>query len=78
MKSYRRTDPRSIRGAKRRGWPTLSVPKNYIEKNNVSWVGIMLWCDSKLKGRYVQDFQTHRFSFELQEDASWFAMKWCV
>ncbi len=75
MKKYSRKNPRSVRGAEKRGWTVLR-PKN--DAKHVSWVGLMIWSDRMLKGHYVQDFQTHRFAFERPEDASHFAMKWCL
>lgn len=70
----KRRYPRSVRGAKRRGW-TMIEPKNYADKN-VSYLGLQIWTDRNAKGKYVSSFEPTKFAFELDRDASWFALKW--
>ena len=76
VKTMKRNNPRSVRGAERRGWRVLEV-KDYAKKN-VSWLGLCIWSDRHMKGHYVQNFQSHKFAFERDEDASHFLMKWCL
>jgi len=71
-----KTNPRSVRSAKKQGWRVVAA-KNYMDKN-VSWLGLMIWSDRMLKGKYVESFSKHEFAFEREEDASYFVMKWCV
>jgi hypothetical protein len=66
--------PRNIRGAVRRGWPVIR-PEGFIDKD-VSWLGLLIWTDRNAKGRYVCSYNTCEFAFELERDASWFALKW--
>lgn len=68
--------PRTVRGAARRGWRVIE-PKNYSSKN-VSWLGLCIWSDRHMKGRFVNNFVENKFAFELDEDASHFLMKWCL
>lgn len=72
----KRNLPRTVRGARKRGWHVVKA-KNYSSKN-VSWLGLMIWNDRMLKGNYVQCFVNSEFAFERQEDASYFLMKWCL
>lgn len=70
----KRRYPRSVRGAKRRGW-TVVEPKNYADKG-ASYLGLMIWTDRNAKGKYVSSFEPTRFAFENEGDAAWFALKW--
>lgn len=75
---YRNTNPRSVRGARKRGWHIVKVPNNYLEKHNVSWMGLEMWACHKMSGNYVGSFALREMAFERVEDASWFTMKWCL
>jgi hypothetical protein len=75
---YRKTNPRTIRGARRKGWYVVSVPDNIMEKFNTSWMGLEMWAVHKTKGNFVTSFMLREFAFEKTEDASWFTMKWCI
>ena len=66
--------PRDIRSAKRQGWIVVE-PKNFA-KINVSYLGLLIWTDRNAKGRYVSKFDPTKFAFELERDASWFALRW--
>ena len=68
--------PRDVRGAKRQGWTVVELQGSLYEKGFVSYLGLMIWTDRNAKGRYVSSFQPTRFAFELERDASWFALKW--
>lgn len=75
---YRKTNPRTIRGARKKGWHIVDVPNTYLEKANLSWMGLEMWATHKTKGNFVTCFVTRQFAFETVEDASWFTMKWCL
>lgn len=77
-KVYRRTNPKTVRGAKKKGWHVVDVPNRYLENHNVSWMGLEMWACHKTKGNFVTCFPNRQFAFELVEDASWFTMKWCI
>jgi hypothetical protein len=72
MKNLRK--PRDIRAARRREWTVIRT-EEYRDKN-VSWLGLMIWTDRNAIGKYVCSFSTREFAFELEKDASWFALKW--
>jgi hypothetical protein len=72
----RKNFPRTVRSAKKHGWRVVTA-RNYLDKN-VSWLGLMIWSDRSLKGKYVQSYSKHEFAFEREEDASYFLMKWCI
>ena len=74
---YRNTNPRSVRGARKKGWHIVKVPNSYVEKN-VSWMGVEMWAVHQAKGNFISSFALREFAFEKTEDASWFTMKWCV
>lgn len=71
---YRATNPRSVRGARRRGWTTLNPRPNYVEK--VSWMGLNIWCEINCSGYWVSSFQRREFAFENSGDAVAFGLKW--
>jgi hypothetical protein len=74
---YRKTNPRTVRGARKKGWHIVKVPNNFIEKN-VSWLGLVIWSTHQTKGNFVNNFALREFAFESTDDASWFTMKWCL
>ena len=76
MSAYLKTNPRSVRGARKRGWRIVEA-KNYATKN-VSWLGLHIWSDRMLTGNFVSSYANHEFAFEREEDASHFVMKWCI
>lgn len=69
--------PRTIRGARKKGWHIVKVPNSYVEKN-VSWLGLQIWTMRQAKARFVSNFAMREFAFEDTDDASWFTMKWCL
>ena len=75
---YKSTNPRSVRGAKKRGWTVidvdLDVNSNYVK--NVSWLGLTLRCESQLGGYWVSSFMNREFAFEDGRDAVAFKLKW--
>lgn len=78
MKPYIRNNPRSVRGAAKRGWHVVTLPRNTLEKHNVSWLGLDIWASRQAQSYYVKSYQNRQFAFEREADASWFTMKWCI
>ena len=72
MKNNRK--PRDIRAARRREWTVIQPEKNWYK--NVTWLGLMIWTDRNAVGKYICSLNTCEFAFELEKDASWFALKW--
>lgn len=70
----RKNKPKSVRGALRRGWTVIEV-NDYAGKN-VSYLGLQIWTDRNVKGKYVSSFMPTQFAFELEKDANWFALRW--
>ena len=68
----RKRNPRSVRGARRRGW-TVIEPK---PTEDASYLGLQIWTDRNDKGKYVSSFMPTKFAFELERDANWFALRW--
>jgi len=71
---YKPTNPRTVRGAKKRGWTVISVDLNYVE--NTSWLGLNIWCDRQMGGYWVSSFVLREFAFEDGKDAMLFKLKW--
>ena len=71
---YRPSNPRTVRGAKKRGWQTVRPALNYVEK--VSWMGLCIWCERSSAGYWISSFQNREFAFERGADALAFQMKW--
>ena len=72
MKNNRK--PRDIRAARRREWTVIRPGEHWYK--TASWLGLMIWTDRNAIGKYVCSFNTCEFAFELEKDASWFALKW--
>lgn len=77
-KTYKKTNPRSVRGAHKKGWHIVQLPTNTLEKFNISWAGLEIWAIRQANGNFVTCFPARKFAFENIEDASWFTMKWCL
>lgn len=71
---YKATNPRSVRGAKKRGWTVISVAAPYVM--DTSWLGLSIWCDQNLGGYWVSSFMRREFAFENGKDAMMFKLKW--
>jgi hypothetical protein len=71
---YKPTNPRTIRGAKKRGWYVMRPNPNYVER--ASWMGLNIWCESSLSGYWVSSFHHREFAFEKGTDALAFQLKW--
>lgn len=71
---YKKTNPRSVRGAKKRGWTVVTPRSNYPEK--VSWMGLNIWAERSANSYWVSSFQRREFAFEKPSDATAFMLKW--
>lgn len=71
---YRATNPRSIRGAKKRGWHIVRARNNYVE--TASWMGLNIWCERTAGGYWLSSFHYREFAFENGTDALAFKLKW--
>ena len=71
---YRASNPRSVRGARKRGWTVAEPRPSYVEK--ASWMGVNIWCDKYLTGYWVSSFHLRQFAFENPADATAFKLKW--
>lgn len=78
VRTYKKTNPRSVRGARKKGWHIVSLPADTLDKHNVSWLGLEIWSMRQTRGNFVTSFANREFAFENTEDASWFTMKWCL
>ena len=74
-KPYRASNPRSVRGARKRGWHVVQVDLNRLE-DKTSWLGLCIWCDISLPGYWVGSFFRREFAFEKGSDATAFQLKW--
>lgn len=71
---YNPTNPRTVRGAKKRGWTVISVDLKYVK--DTSWLGLNIWCDRQMSGHFVSSFMLREFAFEKGKDATAFKLKW--
>lgn len=70
---------KSVTRAHRNGWHLIELGTREREKHPVSHVGLLIWSDRNLKGRYVANYDQgylSRFAFELIEDAAFFTLRW--
>jgi hypothetical protein len=70
---YRPANPRTVRGAKKRGW-RLVEPQQGM--NHVSWIGLNIWAERAMSGYWVSSYALHTFAFERDSDAVMFQLKW--
>ena len=71
---YRPTNPRTIRGAKKRGWYVVCVRNDYVK--DASWTGLNIWCEANAAGYWLSSFHYREFAFEKASDALLFKLKW--
>lgn len=72
---YLANNPRSVRGARKRGWTVIDVSLAKFE-GKVSWLGLSIWADNYLSGYWVNSFSLRQFAFEKASDATAFQLKW--
>jgi hypothetical protein len=74
---YKKSNPRTVRGARRRGWHVVDVPDDAFKKINQSFLGLMMEADRQCKGYYVTQWQPQaKFAFENIDDAAYFTLRW--
>jgi hypothetical protein len=71
---YRASNPRSVRGAVKRGWTVIVPNPNYVEKT--SWLGLNVWCGARCGGYWIGSFSLRKFAFEKSSDAMLFQLTW--
>lgn len=72
---YRPSNPRTVRGAKKRGWSVVQVELNKLT-DRVSWLGLCIWAEHSLSGYWIASFNLREFAFESAADATAFKLKW--
>jgi hypothetical protein len=72
---YKPTNPRSIRGARKRGWHVIKVDLQSL-RERTSWMGLNIWCDVACSGYWVSSFGLRELAFENSADATMFKLKW--
>ncbi len=70
---YKSRNPRSVRGAVKRGWYVVDVD---LRKRDVSWMALCLWSERGLGGYWVASHWLKQFAFESGADAVAFKLKW--
>lgn len=77
-KPYRPSDPRSVRGARKRGWTVIRSSQSGFKNGELraSWLGLNIWAEGACRGYWVSSFFLGEFAFEDPADATAFAMKW--
>jgi hypothetical protein len=75
---YKSSNPRTVRGATRKGWHVVEVPRDFGEKHKLSWLGVGMWASRHTRGYFVDSFATRQFAFELEEDASRFIFQFVL
>jgi hypothetical protein len=74
---YKRNNPRSIRGARRRGWHVVDVDLRKLSgERDVSWMALCIWIDRGPCGYWVASHWLRQFAFESGADAVAFKLKW--
>lgn len=79
-KPYHASNPRSVRGARKRGWTVVRTGQAGFKNGEVrlSWVGLNIWAETACRGYWVSSFHLGEFAFEDPVDATAFAMKWGI
>jgi hypothetical protein len=70
---YKPHNPRSVRGAVKRGWHVVEVDPR---KRDVSWMALCIWAECGLGGYWVASHWLKQFAFESGADAVAFKLKW--
>lgn len=72
---YRPNNPRTVRGAKKRGWHVIKVDMSKLQ-DQVTWIGLCVWSDRYLNGYWLNSYFHREFAFESGADATMFQLKW--
>lgn len=75
---YRADNPRSVRGARKRGWTVVRSGQAAFKNGEVraSWLGLNIWAERTCRGYWVSSFFLGEFAFEDTADATAFQLKW--
>ena len=74
---YKRNNPRSVRGARKRGWHVVDVDLRKLSgERDVSWMALCIWIDRSPCGYWVASHWLRQFAFESGADAVAFKLKW--
>lgn len=74
---YKRNNPRTVRGAVKRGWHVVDVDLRKLgNERNISWMTLCLWAECGLGGYWVASHWLKQFAFESGADAVAFKLKW--
>jgi len=72
---YQPSNPRTVPGAKKRGWHVIKANK-VKWKQNLSWLGLCIWTEKSCMGYWVASWHNSEFAFENAADATAFTLKW--
>ena len=72
---YKASNPRSVRGARKRGWYVIKADKAKW-KESCSWMGLNIWAEQACSGYWVASWHNNEFAFENGADAMIFKLKW--
>lgn len=80
---YKPSNPRTIRGASKRGWHIVELKSPVVKEVNgkptpISWIGVNIWTSRYAKGYWLSNFMLGKFAFENSVDASMFIMQWTL
>jgi hypothetical protein len=70
---YKPHNPRSVRGAVKRGWHVVEVD---LHERDIKWMTLCLWAERGLGGYWVASHWLRQFAFESGADAVAFKLKW--
>ena len=74
---YKPHNPRSVRGAVRRGWHVVDIDLLKLSRErNISWLALCMWIERSLGGYWVASRWLRQFAFESGADAMAFKLKW--
>ena len=75
---YKRNNPRSVRGARRRGWIVVFITEQAAKQlsKNMLWMSLNLWCEKYCEGYWISSHYLVEFAFEKSADATLFQLKW--
>jgi hypothetical protein len=74
---YKPHNPRSVRGARKRGWHVVEVDLQKLSyQRNIGWMTVCLWAERDLGGYWVASHWLRQFAFESGADAVAFKLKW--
>lgn len=74
---YKASNPRSVRGARRRGWAVVTSTRVMNRDGKpMTHVALNIWCERYCTGYWLSSFFLSEFAFEDPADATLFKLKW--